>query len=155
MPTPALKSLADKAGVSLQTAEKAWDEAKAIAKKEKQESDPLFWGLVTTITKNKLGLKEENMKIENKISNFLGEDIDNKYKDIQLSKSGMIGVKGTTAISAGVLTQNVEKKFFSNKSFKSGVDYVVDYDTYQKIAQAVRDELKAWHKEQGLPYYGK
>lgn len=154
MPTSTLKSLANKAGVSLQDAEKAWDEAKSIAKKQKDESDPMFWGLVTKITKNKIGLKENKMGIEDKIDNYLGE-ASSIYDEMPISKKSMIGIKGTVAISSGILTPNVEKKFFSRKSFSTDDSYIVDYDTFKKISKEVTNELKAWHLDKGLPYYGK
>ena len=61
MPLPALKSLAARAGVSLATAEKRWEDAKKIVKSEyhKLESDPDFWALVTGVTKRSMGLTEK------------------------------------------------------------------------------------------------
>lgn len=63
MPTNALKSLADDAGVSMEEAEAAWDKAKAAAKEEYpelSEDDDKFWAIVTSITKKMIGLKESS-----------------------------------------------------------------------------------------------
>ena len=61
MPATVLKSIADKAGVGMDKAEKAWSDAKAAAHKQYpdlSEADDKFWAIVTTITKKMLGVKE-------------------------------------------------------------------------------------------------
>lgn len=60
MPANVLKSLADKAGVDLKTAEDKWNAAKDIADKNKNitKGGEQYWALVTYITKKELGIKE-------------------------------------------------------------------------------------------------
>ena len=60
MPAPVLKSLADRADVSMAKAEEYWDKAKKIAEKEgRSESEgDAFYAYVTGIVKNMMGLKE-------------------------------------------------------------------------------------------------
>jgi len=57
MPVEKLKALAEKAGKSLPEVEKAWEEAKEATGPERD--DGKYWGTVMKITKNKLGIKEE------------------------------------------------------------------------------------------------
>lgn len=67
MPVPALKNLAKKHGVRMKTAEKKWQEAKAIVSKEYDEDSPKYWGTVMNITKNKLAKhskKHEELNLE-------------------------------------------------------------------------------------------
>lgn len=65
MPVPSLKKFAEQSGKSLADAEKAWGEAKEAADKQYKESDPQYWGTVTTITKNKLGIGDDAEKKTN------------------------------------------------------------------------------------------
>lgn len=59
MPVAALKSLAKKAKVSQEKAEKAWDKASAIVDKEYPKGIDYYYALVMGITKKMLGLKED------------------------------------------------------------------------------------------------
>lgn len=68
MPVSALTGIAKKAGVSLEKAEKVWDEAKAIASKSYNEKDDKFYPIVMTITKKKLGLKESLLSFKDYIN---------------------------------------------------------------------------------------
>lgn len=52
MPSTFVKAAAKRAGVSVTKVEKFWKQAKGIVKKDKPETDPDFFGLVTTIFKN-------------------------------------------------------------------------------------------------------
>ena len=65
MPTNYVKTIADKAGKSVQEVEKYWKEAKEIAKKHYGEGSDKFWGTVTKVFKNKvnkhLGLSESTI----------------------------------------------------------------------------------------------
>lgn len=62
MPTPALKSFAAKAHVSIETAETKWDEAKREVDQGLRQKDPKqYWAKVMWLTQKKLGLKEERM----------------------------------------------------------------------------------------------
>lgn len=73
MPTNVLKSLADRAGVDVKTAEDKWNAAKEIADKNKnitKDSDQ-YWALVTYITKKELGIKET---FSESIKSFLKTD---------------------------------------------------------------------------------
>jgi len=56
MPSNVLKSLAKKAGKSMETAERYWDEAKAIVSKQKDKPKNK-WAAVTGIAKKKLGVE--------------------------------------------------------------------------------------------------
>ena len=58
MPADNLKSLANKAGVSVDKAEKMWDEAKKLAEDKglKQDSEN-YWAYVVGIVKNMLGIE--------------------------------------------------------------------------------------------------
>lgn len=57
MPTAYVKKLADKAGVSVEQAEKKWDAAKEAASKSvnKEKDEDRYWGTVTTIFKKMMG----------------------------------------------------------------------------------------------------
>lgn len=59
MPVAALKSLAKKAKVSQEKAEKAWEKASAIVDKEYPKGIDYHYALVMGITKKMLGLKED------------------------------------------------------------------------------------------------
>lgn len=59
MPTAYVKKLAEQTGKSIDEVEAVWAEAKKEALKTHPQDDPQYWGLVTTITKNKLGIKEK------------------------------------------------------------------------------------------------
>jgi len=62
MPAPALQSLADKAGVSMDRAEELWKKAEGIVKKEYPKvKDDRFYALVMGILKKMLKLDEESM----------------------------------------------------------------------------------------------
>lgn len=62
MPTPALKSFATRAHVSIETAETKWDEAKREVDQGLKTKDPKqYWAKVMWLTQKKLGLKEERM----------------------------------------------------------------------------------------------
>lgn len=72
MPINALKSMANKAGVDLKTAENKWNAAKDIADKNKnitKDSDQ-YWALVTYITKKELGIEES---FSNSIKDFINK----------------------------------------------------------------------------------
>lgn len=56
MPSATLKSMADKANVSIDKAESYWEAAKASAEKKFKKSDPRFWAYVMGIVKRRLGL---------------------------------------------------------------------------------------------------
>ena len=80
MPNNVVKSIADEAGISVEKAEKHWDEAKKVVDKEyddvEKESDQ-YYKLVTSITKNMVGIKEESvMSFEQKLK----ETRDNRQK---------------------------------------------------------------------------
>lgn len=62
MPVPSLKKFAEESGKSLADAEQAWSEAKDTANKQYKEDDPKYWGTVTKITKNKLGIGDDDAK---------------------------------------------------------------------------------------------
>lgn len=63
MPVPLLKHLAKETGKSLSDAEKAWDEAKGQAdKKFGDKKDDSYWSYVTSVTKKKLGVKDDPEK---------------------------------------------------------------------------------------------
>jgi hypothetical protein len=64
MPVPQLKKMADKHGVSLSTAERAWTKAKKEALKSYKKDSPEYWGTVTKITKNMLQAKHEFLQEE-------------------------------------------------------------------------------------------
>lgn len=65
MPTPLIKKLADENKVTVQTVEKYWDEAKDILFKQgKKEDDKYFYATVVKIVKNKLGINEMLLSIE-------------------------------------------------------------------------------------------
>lgn len=95
------------------------------------------------------------MNTLNKIDEYLNEK--NEYDAIHdiLSKSGVIAIKGSTAIASSILTLEAEKKFLSKNTFKNGNDYIVDYELFQKISKENKKILKKWHKDNNLPYYGK
>lgn len=96
------------------------------------------------------------MNTLNKIDEYLNEK--NEYDAIHdiLSKSSVYAIKGSIAIASTILTLEAEKKFLSRKSFKdSEGNYIVDYDTYQKISKENKKVLAKWHKDNDLPYYGK
>lgn len=58
MPSPLLRSLAKRAGVSIETAEEKWAAAKALAARKGRTAGDHYWGAVTAITKSLLGIKE-------------------------------------------------------------------------------------------------
>ena len=58
MPTPAITSMASKAGISVVEAEKKWEKAKIEASKSYSQEDDKYWGTVMKIFKAKLGLSE-------------------------------------------------------------------------------------------------
>lgn len=69
MPSSFVEKAAREKNIPIAEAEKKWVEAKSIASEKMEEDDPKFWGLVTHIFKNKMGLNEsfreyiENRKI--------------------------------------------------------------------------------------------
>lgn len=63
MPTPVLKSLATKAGVSMSKAEDMWDAAKKEAKQMGQEDN---YAYITGIVKTMMGLDEADLRQTNK-----------------------------------------------------------------------------------------
>jgi len=56
MPVPALKSLAKKAGIGMEKAEKLWKQAKSIAADEGRAED---WPYVMGILKKSMGMRED------------------------------------------------------------------------------------------------
>ena len=69
MPTPMIKSFADKTGKTVGEVEKLWNEAKAIAFKEGKEDN---YAYIVGILKKKLGLNES---VENvSFKDFLKDD---------------------------------------------------------------------------------
>lgn len=54
MPNALVKSFAKKSGLSTSDVEKLWDQSVLIAKKSRNQNDPLFFGLVVSILKNKI-----------------------------------------------------------------------------------------------------
>lgn len=87
MPAAALKSLAKKAGKSMETAEHDWNKAKGIVSKEYGfgEENPRYWALVTGITKKMMGLKEGLSFKE-----FLGKKKDEKSSPLTDEERKMI-----------------------------------------------------------------
>lgn len=64
MPNNMLKSIADKNGISMDKAEKLWNQAKAIVTKEygKREKDgDAYWKLVVGVVKKMAGVKKESV----------------------------------------------------------------------------------------------
>lgn len=62
MPTPLLKSLADRAGVPVAKAEEYWDWAKGQAEKKFGKPGPRYWAYVNALTRRRLQLEEVNLK---------------------------------------------------------------------------------------------
>ena len=59
MPTAALKTMAKKAGIPPEEAEKKWNRAKTIAKEQYgSKEDERFWAVTMTIFKKMIGIKE-------------------------------------------------------------------------------------------------
>ena len=56
MPTAYVKKLAEQTGKTVEEVEAVWADAKSEALKQHPADHPQYWGLVTTITKNKLGI---------------------------------------------------------------------------------------------------
>lgn len=75
MPSP----FVDKFGAA---GEKLWDEAKEIAKKSRDENDPLFFGLVTKIFKEKVKKAGLNPKetLTGKIQSLFTVEVSDKNK---------------------------------------------------------------------------
>lgn len=60
MPSPQIRSLADRSGKSPQEVEKMWDAIKASLKDQgHKESDPNFYPLLVGSLKNSLGIEEK------------------------------------------------------------------------------------------------
>ena len=74
MPPAAIKSFAEKLGISTAKVEKYWNEAKAIVSKEynKEKESEAFYGTAMKILKNKLR-KHEGLT-ESRLSEFLGKE---------------------------------------------------------------------------------
>ena len=60
MPSSTVKHFAEISGKSEEEVEKAWAEAKDIASDQYDQEDSRYWGTVTKITKNKLGIKDDD-----------------------------------------------------------------------------------------------
>ena len=59
MPTAQIKSLADKAGVSVSTMDNAWNNIKdGLKKSGMKEDDPMFYGTLVNTLKKKFDIKE-------------------------------------------------------------------------------------------------
>jgi len=74
MPPTAIKSFAEKLGISIGKVEKYWDEAKEIVAKEysKEKESEKFYGTAMKILKNKL--KKHEGLTESRLSNFLSRE---------------------------------------------------------------------------------
>ena len=68
MPVPMLKSLANKSGKSISTAEKYWEEAKTSASKKFKKKDSHYWAYVAGIVKHRMGITES-------FKDFLNESV--------------------------------------------------------------------------------
>lgn len=64
MPSPVVKSFAEKSGKSVQTVEKYWDEAKMSAREKFKNESPSFWAYVNTVVQKRLGLKETKLSFK-------------------------------------------------------------------------------------------
>ena len=75
MPPAAIKSFADKLGISVAKVEKYWEEAKAAVEDEydKNKESEKFYGTAMKILKNKL--KKHEGLTESRFSSFLSQDI--------------------------------------------------------------------------------
>jgi hypothetical protein len=62
MPSSVVKSYAKRAGVSVEKAEKAWEDAKKQADKKFKEKDEHYWSYVSITTQMKLGIRTKPKK---------------------------------------------------------------------------------------------
>jgi hypothetical protein len=62
MPAKFLISLAKKAGMSVEDAEKAWEKGKAMAKHNTKEGTTPFWKQTTAHTEELMGLRDRKKK---------------------------------------------------------------------------------------------
>ena len=93
MPSNFVKTVAKRVGTSVQKVEKYWKEAKNIVKKQKPESDPKFFGLVTDIFKSKvkkhLGLALESRlpdEVDHITNCYIREKSESQEKQSQLKQ---------------------------------------------------------------------
>ena len=62
MPTPMIQAFAKESGKSIEDVERLWDKAKSIVwKKYSDKTDDAKYALTTAITKNMLGMKDEQI----------------------------------------------------------------------------------------------
>lgn len=124
MPVPMLKNIADKASVSMSTAEKEWDNAKKIVadQYDYSKTDDKYWSLVTAITKKKLGLSES-------LPVALQASIDFDYMVTYLIEEGVLEeglmiLEGTDGLTYYEMRQFMAYllKHTSNKDTKSVLD---------------------------------
>lgn len=64
MPSPVVKSFAEKSGKSIQTVEKYWDEAKMSAREKFKRKDSHFWAYVSAIVQKRLGIAENKQSFK-------------------------------------------------------------------------------------------
>ena len=129
MPSNALKGLAKDAGVSLEKAEKKWEEAKKQVKEQYEdvkEDSEQFYKLVTSITKNMLGIKDKqkqegvNMSFEQKL--------EEEYKHLNQIIEEKTDVKENSTLQE------------NNKVFEGAGWYIVEKENEKLINGSFEDK---------------
>ena len=126
MPVAALKNISKKHGVKMKTAEKKWQEAKSIVKKQYDEDDPKFWGTVMNITKSKL--KKHSSKKKKKKNEELNLEMPAFSLNENLQKPD----------TAYMLIENILKSYNLKRLEENG--------WYNELAKEIVDSLKDYKK---------
>lgn len=131
MPTAAIKSFAEKLGISVAKVEKYWDDAKEIVDKEysKKGDSEKYYGTAMKILKNKL--KKHEGLVESRFAMFLSQDI-----IVEESMEGIDFVE--EFIKAG---RAYEKKFtvdsVDEDELKMGIKVEMEHTTNPAIARRI------------------
>ena len=131
MPPAAIKSFAEKLGISTAKVEKYWDEAKAIVSKEysKEKESEAFYGTAMKILKNKL--KKHEGLTESRLSEFLGREeiVNESIEDIdfieEFVNAGYANERGFTVEDA------------DPEELKMGINVEMEHTTNNVIAERI------------------
>lgn len=131
MPPAAIKSFAEKLGISVAKVEKYWDEAKEIVQKEysKEKESEKFYGTAMKILKNKL--KKHEGLTESRFAAFLSGDyiVEEKIEDIDFIKEF---VNAGRAYKDGFTEKDADPN-----ELEMGIDIEMEHTTNEMIAKRI------------------
>jgi hypothetical protein len=137
MPTPALKSLADKAGISMDKAEKYWEKAKQLASEEGHEEE---YDYITGIVKKMMGISES--KLADSIIFSVSETLSEKASSDKIKKlEAEVKKLHLAKQNAYAKWVDAKEKYGSSDAF-----YNNDIVLYQKLRNEHDEANAAWDK---------